>query len=207
MGDVDSLLEELDLSLGKKKPASVSSGSPASMQGLPAARVADTEIENLLAEIDTKHETLYPRQSPFTSPCTMIREGNNIGTTESDASLTFTNGPKQRCSTIKIGGSKWPLGCAPTCAVDNRCSNIRCTKCDFKVVSFDDYAWSNAVTYLFLRNNVPDFTKLVPMLISAKGCCAYACQCSSKTANNSALETLGEQSDVQQWTCGGHFRR
>lgn len=50
-----------------------------------------------------------------------------------------------------------------------KCDNLRCTKCDFRVIWFDNYAWSPTVNYIFLRNNVPDFFKLQEKLDPEKG--------------------------------------
>ena len=47
------------------------------------------------------------------------------------------------------------------------CDNLMCLSCDFSVVSFDGWRWSNGgcdggsgADYLFLRNNYPDFQRL-----------------------------------------------
>ena len=49
------------------------------------------------------------------------------------------------------------------------CDRLRCTECDFVVVSFAGYSWSTNVDYLFLRNNSPDFEKLKAKLLSRTG--------------------------------------
>ena len=51
------------------------------------------------------------------------------------------------------------------------CDQLLCTKCDFKVVSFDDYHWSGDCDYFFFRNNSPDFSRLKSKLIKKKGEC------------------------------------
>lgn len=46
---------------------------------------------------------------------------------------------------------------------------MRCTSCDFKVVSFDDFEWDRSTDYLFLRNNAPEFERLKSNLNRKKG--------------------------------------
>ena len=55
--------------------------------------------------------------------------------------------------------------CAPTCpgAPQPPCllrGSLRCSKCDFKVVRFDDQRWSDSVDYMFFRNFMGNLTKL-----------------------------------------------
>lgn len=49
------------------------------------------------------------------------------------------------------------------------CDTLRCTSCDFKVASFDDFDWESSTDYLFLRNNAPDFDRLKSKLTRKKG--------------------------------------
>mgnify|MGYP002804267457 CR=1 FL=1 len=49
------------------------------------------------------------------------------------------------------------------------CDQLRCTSCDFQVVSFDNYKWHSSCDYLFFRNNIPDFSKLKVNLIQKQG--------------------------------------
>lgn len=44
------------------------------------------------------------------------------------------------------------------------CDAVRCTKCDFRVITFDNQAWDAGVDYLFFRNNYPTHEKLAPRL-------------------------------------------
>jgi len=46
---------------------------------------------------------------------------------------------------------------------------MRCTSCDFKVASFDDFEWDRSTDYLFLRNNAPDFERLKSKLNRKRG--------------------------------------
>mmetsp|Transcript_65608 Transcript_65608/g.116788 ORF Transcript_65608/g.116788 Transcript_65608/m.116788 type:complete len:262 (-) Transcript_65608:1016-1801(-) len=142
-----------------------------------------------------KTSTSYTNTSPCSrSPLSPYVSSNNVG-------AVGTINKRQRCGVLKIGGTDWPTGCSPTSLVDKKCDNIRCTKCDFKVIWFDNYSWDPSVTYIFLRNNVPDFDKLKEMLVKDNGYCAYACQCCSRTAKS--LDSLDPLGDIR-WACGGH---
>ena len=46
---------------------------------------------------------------------------------------------------------------------------MRCTSCDFHVMWFDNYSWSDSCDYYFLRNNVPDFGRLKRKLNISQG--------------------------------------
>lgn len=35
--------------------------------------------------------------------------------------------------------------------VDRSCDQLRCTSCDFRVLTFDDCEWDSSCDYLFLR--------------------------------------------------------
>ena len=55
--------------------------------------------------------------------------------------------------------------CTPTCpsAPHTPCllrGSLRCSKCDFKVVRFDDQRWSDSVDYMFFRNFMGNLAKL-----------------------------------------------
>jgi len=49
------------------------------------------------------------------------------------------------------------------------CDQLRCTDCDFSVLSFDNVHWATNTDYLFLRNNMPDFERLRSKLKPKKG--------------------------------------
>jgi hypothetical protein len=59
---------------------------------------------------------------------------------------------------------------------------FHCTGCDFQVMQVDDYIWNGDVDYMFFRNNYPTFEKLRRGLSRRRGCRAYCCQCSWKSA-------------------------
>eukprot|EP01012_Entosiphon_sulcatum_P057460 TRINITY_DN81231_c0_g1_i1.p1 TRINITY_DN81231_c0_g1~~TRINITY_DN81231_c0_g1_i1.p1 ORF type:complete len:245 (+),score=21.03 TRINITY_DN81231_c0_g1_i1:116-850(+) len=113
-------------------------------------------------------------------------------------------GARVRCAKPKMGGTQWATGCSQTLIIDKKCDNMVCIKCDFKVSAFEHYRWSPSVSYIFLRNNVPDFEKLRVMLEFEQGSCAYACQCTSRTARELECIGAGPHSDVR-WICAGHI--
>lgn len=49
------------------------------------------------------------------------------------------------------------------------CDKLRCTSCDFNVVILNDYEWHKDCDYLFFRNNIPDFDKLISKLTRKRG--------------------------------------
>ena len=49
------------------------------------------------------------------------------------------------------------------------CDQLRCTDCDFSVLSFDNVHWATNTDYLFLRNNMPDLERLRSKLKPKKG--------------------------------------
>lgn len=90
---------------------------------------------------------------------------------ESGAKATCSS----RCVMPTLGGSR----------AARRCTVLLCTRCDNRVLMFDDKAWKTSnrddgaggVTYLFLRNVYPSRSKMLEMLVDKRGNTAYACQC------------------------------
>ncbi|KAK3744457.1 hypothetical protein QZH41_012876, partial [Actinostola sp. cb2023] len=80
------------------------------------------------------------------------------------------------------------------------CDQLRCTSCDFKVVTFDNFQWQADCDYLFFRNNVPDFRKLKAKLIPKRGVRAYACQCTWR----SVVDITVVSDSKLKWVCGKH---
>lgn len=69
------------------------------------------------------------------------------------------------------------VGAAPSGGDDSTATMLRCAKCDWKVLRFDDHEWAPAADYMFFRNSMPNLAKLREMLRRNEGICAYACQC------------------------------
>jgi len=55
------------------------------------------------------------------------------------------------------------------------CSALRCTSCDFDVLSFDDKSWHRETDYLFLRNNFPDRIRLMAKLTKSHARFLHLC--------------------------------
>ncbi|KAM5157949.1 cilia- and flagella-associated protein 418 [Mantella aurantiaca] len=106
----------------------------------------------------------------------------------------------KRCCPVYLGGPMIPFGVG-TNVSERACSQLRCTSCDFSVLSFDDYKWDSSCDYLFFRNSMPEQSKLQSKMIRKKGTRAYACQCSWRSVHE-----LTELSKDQQlrWVCGKH---
>ncbi|VDI73790.1 Hypothetical predicted protein [Mytilus galloprovincialis] len=105
----------------------------------------------------------------------------------------------RKCYPIYVGGANCSCGIG-TSMSQKTCDKMRCTSCDFKVVSFDNFEWTTDTDYLFLRNHAPDFQKLKSNLNSRKGYRAYCCQCSFRS-----IKDLAQLKDPQlKWVCGKH---
>lgn len=73
--------------------------------------------------------------------------------------------------------------------LDGMVPNFQCTQCDHQVTRVSNFIWTDAVDYMFCRNFYPDAKKLRRNLVSRKGCSAFCCQCSWKSADNTAALT------------------
>ena len=132
----------------------------------------------------------------------------------SHASLTRAkSGPRKPCSVTWLGGCSAPVG--PGSQIKkNVCDHLRCTSCNFKVERFQRMRWSSDVDWLFLRNHMPHFEKVKPMLQSSALSCAYACQCSWRSiAETKRLEEVkrivaakrgSKEPEELKWVCMGH---
>uniref|UniRef100_A0A4W3GTE4 Cilia- and flagella-associated protein 418 n=1 Tax=Callorhinchus milii TaxID=7868 RepID=A0A4W3GTE4_CALMI len=106
----------------------------------------------------------------------------------------------RKCCPVYLGGSSAPLGIGTNIS-PRTCDQLRCTACDFKVVTIDDYEWDKSCDYLFFRNNMPDLNKLKGKLLKRRGGRAYACQCTWRS-----IQDLTDLKGDQQirWVCGRH---
>lgn len=77
--------------------------------------------------------------------------------------------------------------------------NLHCTGCDFQVLRIENHVWAKGgdVSYMFLRNNYPNVMKLRTELEAKKGCSAFCCQCSSRSADAEA--DLSDVSEGLKW--------
>uniref|UniRef100_M3XIP9 Cilia- and flagella-associated protein 418 n=1 Tax=Latimeria chalumnae TaxID=7897 RepID=M3XIP9_LATCH len=105
-----------------------------------------------------------------------------------------------RCYPVYLGGTSVPLGVG-TNNSKRACDQLRCTACDFRVATFDEYEWDKSCDYLFFRNNMPNFNKLKGKMNRRIGTRAYACQCNWRSIKE--LTALGTNQELR-WVCGKH---
>eukprot|EP00695_Tsukubamonas_globosa_P002674 TRINITY_DN3863_c0_g1_i1.p1 TRINITY_DN3863_c0_g1~~TRINITY_DN3863_c0_g1_i1.p1 ORF type:complete len:218 (-),score=35.86 TRINITY_DN3863_c0_g1_i1:77-730(-) len=217
MDDVDRLLAELEDDEGPRgkvaqKPAAVNKTKISAPPPSRAPRVQDDDLEDIddiLKSIDSKDPVPARQMGSFSSlsapPLSTSRPASGLASARGDSSMprapSSSGLSKQKCTHIFLGGPECPEGCCVLSSDRKRCTNLRCTKCDFKVQCLDEQAWTKSVDYLFLRNNFPDVEKLKKNLVKKKGHAAYSCQCSWRTAKD--LESISLMSDIK-WVCGGH---
>ena len=83
------------------------------------------------------------------------------------------------------------------------CNSLRCMKCNFKVHCFVHYSWDSTVDYMFLRNTVPNESKLSQKLVAVSGSSAYCCQCT--WVSEAGEKELNPSNPAgPQWVCSGH---
>ncbi|XP_075995133.1 cilia- and flagella-associated protein 418 [Genypterus blacodes] len=105
-----------------------------------------------------------------------------------------------KCCPVFLGGSSVTNGLG-TMLSKRSCDQLRCTSCDFRVLTFDDCEWDDSCDYLFFRNNMPEREKLRAKLKRRRGSRSYACQCSWFTAAEAA--DLRDHRRLR-WVCGKH---
>ncbi|XP_052232841.1 cilia- and flagella-associated protein 418-like isoform X1 [Dreissena polymorpha] len=151
--DIDDLLDEVETKFvrGKstdKKNAAVKSSRKKS---------DDYDIDKVLDDICGDTDQL--------EKCNIVR---NV-----PSNLSTSRPKPSKCFPLCIGGSSLALG--KSTSVNKRsCDTLRCTSCDFRVVSFNDFQWHKDTDYLFLRNNAPDFDRLKPKLKSKQATLFYS---------------------------------
>ncbi|XP_015213083.2 cilia- and flagella-associated protein 418 [Lepisosteus oculatus] len=106
----------------------------------------------------------------------------------------------RKCCPVFLGSSAVPLGVGTTTS-QRACGLLRCTSCDFRVLTFDDHEWDPSCDYLFFRNNMPDCHRLKAKLVTAPGVRAHACQCSWRSVRS--LTNLRREPQLR-WVCGKH---
>lgn len=87
------------------------------------------------------------------------------------------------------------------------CINLRCMKCDFLVIHFENAKWSDAADYLFFRNFHPNRDKLKSRLLLKLNHLASCCQCtwrSVKCSSGGVVTVQSEKLSEGLWTCFGH---
>ncbi|XP_044150051.1 protein C8orf37 homolog [Bufo gargarizans] len=124
----------------------------------------------------------------------------NAKSTRQQSCKTSREHPGKKCCPVYLGGNAIPFG-RGTSVSERACNQLRCTTCDFIIVTFEDYKWDASCDYLFFRNSMPEHSKLQTKMIRKKGARAYACQCSWRS-----VQQLTDLSAEQQlrWVCGKH---
>jgi len=102
-----------------------------------------------------------------------------MGAFSSNAASKTTCAPRAACPPSAVPSSSSAPPDGTSCA-----TNLRCSKCDFKVMRFDDQRWSESVDYMFFRNFMGDIAKLRTKLQPQAGVAAHACQCSWCTVDS-----------------------
>ncbi|KAL9648657.1 hypothetical protein ABK040_016287 [Willaertia magna] len=109
----------------------------------------------------------------------------------------------RKCTTVFLSNQFDKLGYCSYLSI-KRCNDIRCMKCDFKVLHFDRKKWKSTVDYLFFRNNYPETVKKGFELNEDINVTSYCCQCSwvtvERRTNIKSLTNL-------YWYCGGNHQQ
>lgn len=74
------------------------------------------------------------------------------------------------------------------------CDTMRCTDCDFGISIFNNLSWSRGTDYLFLRNNMPDYSRLKSQLVSTKG-----------TSDPTSVSSVGDPKNILTVSSGVHL--
>ncbi|XP_059920837.1 cilia- and flagella-associated protein 418 [Gadus macrocephalus] len=152
----------------------------------------DALLEELLDDGSTRVQNMCDKLPFFQTD--QIPKGSKV------EGKSLTQSEDKKCRPVFLGGTSIPYGVG-TLLSQRSCDQLRCTSCDFRILTFEDQEWDSACDYLFLRNNMPDGERLRAKLRRSKGKRAYACQCSWFSARD--LADLGQQPQLR-WVCGKH---
>eukprot|EP01137_Pigoraptor_chileana_P009564 Opistho-2@58043 len=207
MDDIDDLLDEVEATIFKDKKASQAKGSTTS-KGSVVTKSSNSASNNIskastggrgasglkgyFSDSDEDDEPARP------APVSQTRSDSfsKLQRLPSNVSKEQT-----KCFPVFIGPPSVPQGMTRSSTMPATCDRLRCTACDFRIVSFQDYTWSSSCDYLFFRNNVPDFNKLKVNLLRRAGTTAYACQCKWRSVDK--LKNVADDVDLK-WVCGRH---
>jgi len=157
-------------------------------------------VKDLPNDEDSVNDDVSRILEEFNCPPTPPQDSTFRGKSASKLPTTSkTVAKKLRCSTVLLCPSLCSRGrCTPSAA--RACDTLLCLTCNHPVVAFDQVAWLESTDYLFLRNNIPDFSRLKGRLRSEVGCRAYACQCQWRNIRGQS----GPVDEAVQWVCRGH---
>lgn len=119
----------------------------------------------------------------------------------SNSNVGGTTSTKSKCLRVTIAGPAWTRGIKASAFSRNACDNLRCLKCNFKVMTFLGKSWDESADYIFFRNNVPNEKKLSEKLRNSPESCAYCCQCTWTHLVDEKSVSAGMEF---QWACAGH---
>lgn len=153
----------------------------------------DELLDELTAELD---DNLHP-QTPVPHLPASLKSTTTIPKRIPNSSLT------KKCSPVFLSGSMTAVGLGSH-GSPRSCDKLICLACDCRVVSFDNYQWTEDVDYLFLRNNYPDFSRLQCNMRPRRGSRAYACQCQHQNAVETRKIGTNVVSSSLKWTCMSH---
>ncbi|CAN0306136.1 unnamed protein product, partial [Ectocarpus fasciculatus] len=166
-----------------------------STRGLPQRHHAETERHSTSTGIALEQTT-----ATMITPSALPGEESCGGGTAASVAAPATN-KRRRCGTVFVGGVTTDRGFCASSLSQRACDKLRCTDCNFEVLCFHGRAWDDQTDYMFLRNNVPDTTKLSARLQPCSDSCAYACQCSWQNVKDVRALSPTER---PRWACGGH---
>ena len=66
---------------------------------------------------------------------------------------------RRQCSPVLLSGTMSSQGLS-SISSPRACDNLLCLSCNLPVVSLDNLQWDSSTDYLFLRNNIPNVSKL-----------------------------------------------
>mmetsp|Transcript_21319 Transcript_21319/g.59224 ORF Transcript_21319/g.59224 Transcript_21319/m.59224 type:complete len:220 (+) Transcript_21319:298-957(+) len=215
MGDLDDLLSELDAidrgeyggsaranhSKGATQPSTDplprrSSYSDAGVS--PGSKQPKDQLDDLLDELNSIDNKPTWRGAAQPQP-RVAREGVT-GTPASHSAPDKKH--KSKCTAVLLGPADSSRGRFSGAGPAVCCDQLRCTRCDFKVLCFRDSEWFRDVDYMFFRNCYPDMDQLGGKLKRRPGSSCYACQC--QWISCTELIKVDFSSDLR-WVCGGHM--
>lgn len=192
--DLDDLLDEIESKMTKKTQNKTTFNhgdepktNPVSSKPMAGGSASENRRKDLTDALDDIFDD-GPQLDLNHVPSPALR-------TTRDSDLSSAS----KCFPLLVGGSSDPKGLSTTVS-KQCCSNLRCHNCDFSIEMFDNFRWSPDIDYLFLRNNMPDLSKLQSRLLSRRNSRAYACQCQWINAQE-MTELTGELKRL--WHCGG----
>lgn len=81
---------------------------------------------------------------------------------------------------------------------DELVQGFHCTACDSQILKIRDGIWSGDVEYMYFRNLYPNIGKLRQKVVVKRGCEAFCCQCSWRSAEVDAR--LEDVADGLRWS-------